>query len=336
MTAAKLSNGQRLLAIGVVLLGLALTPIAFVVMYVTVTDLLRPSLGVLAWTVPVGTEVGFIGLFLADLLLEWAGKPLRWLPAVPYLLAAASIALNALAGDHALAGVLGHEVLPAVFFGYLIAGKSAVRRLAVSDEARRHEIALADAKAHARDMLRSACGPFWHLTAPVLLRRQLRSGRLPALVLEAVETGEAVTWEPAVEAWIASSVTLPERTREALRVAREAVPASTPEPVPAQAPALSPDVPETVPETAPRTSPGRAPKPVTKPALKLTAARSRGMSPEQVAEHVSAMLDEYGENVSLSKIRADLHVGADKATAALEIARRGRAQVVPIGARKQA
>jgi hypothetical protein len=45
------------------------------------------------------------------------------------------------------------------------------------------------------------------------------------------------------------------------------------------------------------------------------------MSPERVAEHVSAMLEEYGD-VSLNRVKDDLHVGTEKAQAALGIARR--------------
>lgn len=336
-----MSTGQRWLAVGVAAFGLVLTPIAFAVMYVTVTGLLRPSFGSLAWTVPVGTEAGFIGLFLADLLLEWIRKPLWWLPAVPYLLAAVSVALNALAGAGAPAGILGHEVLPVVFFGYLIAAKAIVRRFALTDESRQQEIALRDAKAHARDMLRSALGVGWRFRTPVLLRRQLRSGRLPAKVMEATTSGSATEWEDAVEAWIAAAVTLPERTAEALRAARAEPVRSTPADVPEAAAEASPEtVPEHAPDTAepaPRTHSQARPKRPSRPALKLTAARSRSMSPDKLAEHVEAMFAEYGEAaVSVNKIKADLSVGTDKAAKARAIAVAGRARVVPFGDRRQA
>jgi hypothetical protein len=38
----------------------------------------------------------------------------------------------------------------------------------------------------------------------------------------------------------------------------------------------------------------------------------------------------------VNRVKADLHVGTDKANVALEIARRNRARVVPIGERRQA
>jgi hypothetical protein len=60
------------------------------------------------------------------------------------------------------------------------------------------------------------------------------------------------------------------------------------------------------------------------------------MSPDRLAEHVGAMLDEYDGDVSVNKIKTDLSVGADKAKAALEIARKNRTRVVSIGERRQA
>jgi hypothetical protein len=260
----KLSGGQRWLAAGVVTLGLALTPIAFGVMYVTVTDLLRASFGTLAWTVPVGTEVGFLGLFLADLLLEWIHKPLRWLHSAPYVLAAVSLCLNALAARGSLAATLGHAVLPLVFFGYLLAAKAVVRRLVADDDARRHEVALADARAHAHDILRSALGVFWRFRAPVLLRRQLRSGRLPAKVLEAVESGArfggATIWEPAVETWITAAVVLPERFAGVLAAARAEASQSTPVSAPGGASGGTASDPAGVPADASGATPGSTPQ----------------------------------------------------------------------------
>jgi hypothetical protein len=283
MTAPKLSGGQRWLAVGVVTLGLALTPIAFGVMYVTVTDLLRASFGTLAWTVPVGTEVGFLGLFLADLLLEWIHKPLRWLHAAPYVLAAVSLCLNALAARGSLAATLGHAVLPLVFFGYLLAAKAVVRRLVADDDARRHEVALADARAHAHDILRSAFGVFWRLHAPVLLRRQLRSGRLPAKVLEAIESGArfggATVWEPAVEAWITTAVVLPERFAGVLAAARAEASQSAPASVIRSALEVAPggigSDPGGVPADASGTAPGSVPQ--SAPAARgVTSGRASG------------------------------------------------------------
>ena len=103
---------------------------------------------------------------------------------------------------------------------------------------------------------------------------------------------------------------------------------------PGTAPEASPGVtPEASPETVPGARlehasearsgarPKHVPEQARKPALKLAPGKARDMSPEQVAEHVAAMLEEYGE-VSVNKIKKDLHVATGKAQAALEIARR--------------
>jgi hypothetical protein len=348
---ARLSGGQRWLAAGVAAFGLVLTPIAFAVMYVTVTGLLRPYFGGLAWTVPVGTEAGFVGLFLADLLLEWIRKPLWWLPAVPYLLAAVSVALNALAGGGALAGILGHEVLPAVFFGYMIAAKAVVRRLALTDEDRARSLAMADARAHARDILRSALGFWWRQKTPLLLRRQLRSGRLPALVMGAVATGRAAEWEPAVEGWIAAAVALPERFAESLRAAREEASASPREalaealPERPAAPAGPPPraLPASPPEGLPAAPPaplGEAPaRPSRRPA-RLVPARA---SDDDLAGLLMPRLAE-GADLSATgaiKIIRDAaggkgSIGHERAGKVLALAREQSSRVVQFGERRQA
>lgn len=339
MHAPRLTSGQRWLAAGVILFGLTLTPIAFAVMYVTVTRLLQPYMGGLAWTVPVGTEAGFAGLFLADLLLEWVRKPLWWLPAVPYALALVSVALNALAGGGAPAGILGHEVLPIVFFGYIVAGKSAVRRLAVSEDHRQRETALADARAYARDMLRSSLGFWWRRRTPLLLRRQLRSGRLPALVMAAVETGVATEWEPAVEAWVASAVALPERFSGTLAAARAEASAPSPAGPPASVPAPPPPAPAEAPrETAPEGPREPSPRPARKPSRLVPARASDADLADLLAPRISAGEDLSATGVvkAIREAAGGKSIGHERAGKVLALARQQAARVVPIGERRQA
>lgn len=323
------TDGQKALAVVIAFLAVAVTPVFFAVMFISVDTLLRPSFGWLAWTVPVATEISFTILYLLELLLEWKDRPSALLRLAPYLFAVSSLALNILAAHGEPAAALGHAVVTCAFFVPALVIKAAVRRFLVTGEERQREVMHADACAHARDILRSSLGVLWRWRAPVLLRRQLRSGRLPAKVLEAVENGAryggATVWEPAVEAWITSAVTLPERVAGALRAARAAAAPPVPEPSPGED---SGDASRAV----PRARPGHAPR----PALKLTAARSRGMSPDRLAEHVEAMLEANGGTVSVNKIKTDLRVGTDKAKAALEIARASRSRVVPIGERRQA
>jgi hypothetical protein len=317
----ELTSGQRTLATVIATLALLVSPLFFAVMFATVNHLLASSFGWLAWTVPVATELSFVILYLLEMLLEWLDSAPGWLRVAPYPFAVASLALNVYAAHGNVPGMIGHAVVTVAFFLPLIALKAAVHRLTASDEDRRRATAVADAIAHARDILRAA-DRWWRLRAPLMLRRQLRTRRLPAAVMEAINqgaaSGGAAMWEPAVEAWITRSLVLPEGVSAQLAAARrEAI-----ESVPQRAPEASPETaPEVTPETASRAHPKPSAKPAAKVALKLTAAKSRSMSPERVAEHVSAMLEEYGD-VSLNRVKADLSVGTEKAQAALGIARR--------------
>lgn len=226
------TRAHRWLAAGFVLFGAALAPIAFTVMLITVTRLLRPSFGWWAWAVPVGTEAGFLGFFCADLLAEWRRRPLKILRAAPYLLAAVSLGLNALAGRSDPAFILGHAALPVVFFGYVVVAELLVRRLAVTDDERATEVALKDAAAMARDLLRERLGVFWRLRAPSLLRRQIRAGRFPSAVRQAAETryGPHDALEKAVTAWMAASLTRGVKVAAEMDAARRA---AVPQPDPA-------------------------------------------------------------------------------------------------------
>jgi hypothetical protein len=325
---SKLTRGQHILAAFIVILAAALTPVFFTVMFVSVTHLLTGSFGAWAWTVPVATEISFTLLYLLYLLLVWLGRAPGWLWLAPFPFAAASLWLNVYSARGNLPGMVGHGVVTVAFFIPLLALKSAVRRLSVSDEERLRSAAVEDAIAHARDILRAA-DPWWRFRAPVLLRRQIRSRRLPAAVADAISEGVmfggAAKWEPAVEEWITRSLVLPEGVSAQLAAAREAASRSMPQAEPVACPEPTPGP---VPEPALRPRPKRAPEHAPKVALKLTAAKSRSMPAERVAEHVSAMLEEYGD-VSLNRVKTDLSVGTEKAQRALEIARRNRT-VVPM------
>lgn len=228
-------TGQKWLTAAVTILGAALMPLAFIVMLLTVNRVLWPYMGDWAWSVPIGTELGFTGLFLLDLLLEWLQRPNPWLRVPPYVFAAASLWLNIAAAHGSAAAAVGHAVLPLVFFGYLLAAKAAIRSLSVSDAARARKTAHADARAHARDILRAELGRAWRIHAPVLLRRQLRTGRLPAAVFAAIDSGVgyggATVWEPAVESWVTGALTRGDMVKASVsQVRRDIVTASQPTP----------------------------------------------------------------------------------------------------------
>lgn len=273
----RLSGGQRVLATAILLLALAVTPIFFIVMFLTVNKMLGPGFDGWAWTVPVATEAVFMLLFLWALLMEWMRRPKRALWLAPYPFAVMSAFLNVWAARGTVPGMAGHLAVTLAFFVPVTFAKTGVRSLLVTDPERERSLALADARAHARDILRSALGPLWRWRAPVLLRRQLRSGRLPASVMAAVESCDAARWERSVETWITAAVVLPERFAGVLAAARaeasQSAPAGAPDVtsgvtgneaagVPADASGVTPgSAPQSAPESAPAVrgvTPGRA------------------------------------------------------------------------------
>ena len=330
---------QILLAAFAALFAASITPLFFAGMFVTVWDLLRGAgYGSWPWMVPLAGEGVFMVLFLSDLLLVLRRKPRGRLRFAPYLFAAGSLALNAMAGHGRAAATAGHVLVTLAFFVMVIEGEEVFRKLAVADRDARVAEMMADARRYAIDVVRDRRGYWWRLRVPALLRRDIATGRLCDEVRQAVEMavsiGRSSGWRKPVLDWVAAELRLTDEAEAADREALERITRSTPA-------ALVPDMPETVtPDTSepapgarPQASAKRAPERTSEhappPALKLTAARSRSMAPDKLAEHVAVMLDEYGE-VSVNRVKEDLHVGTDKAKAALDIARRRRLSVVPM------
>jgi hypothetical protein len=351
-TPRALTRGQKLLALLAVVLELALAPVFFIVMFVTVNNLLGPSFGFWAWTVPVATELTFALLLVLAILFEWMRRPVPALWKLPYLFAGLSSFMNVWAGKGSVAGIAGHLAVTAAFFVPLGFAKTTVKKLIVTPAERQRAQAIADARAHATDVLRSALGPFWRQRTPLLLRRQIRSGRLPAAVMAAVETADAARWEPAVQAWITAAVTLPARVAEALRAAsavRVATPsAEAPEDVPepvaeetAESRRQGSAKPPRTPSGAPsRRTPGRGSERGSGHAL-LVPARA---SDEDLAALVVPLLAK-GEEVSQTRTVKIVReaaggktgIGPERAGRVLDLARRVHSgEVVPIGKRQTA
>lgn len=341
---SSLTEGQKWLLAGFGTLGAILTPLSFLVMFLTVNALLAPYMHGWAWTVPIGTEAGFLGLFLADVLLEARRRPALLLHLAPYGFAAVSLWLNAEAARGDTVGMVGHSVLPMVFFGYLLAAKLLARRMSVTDRERQAETAIADATAHARDILRAA-DRWWRFRAPVLLRRQLRSRRLPASVLEAVEAGVsdggASRWEPAVEAWITRSLALPEGVSALLAAARaeasETTLQSDPRSVPESALVVAAEVPPAVtPEV-----PTKVPPAVTPKTRRVVPAKaSNDTLADLILEHSEdpAGLNPYQVNKILKAHCGGKGVGEARASLLVDLAQRVHREhrIVAIGERRQA
>jgi hypothetical protein len=295
---ARLTAGQQWLAAGYVIFGLALTPISFIVMLLTVQKLLAPTLGFWAWSVPVGTEAGFIGLFCADLLLEWKHRPLRVLRLAPYLFAAISLALNVIAARGVVSGILGHAVLPLVFFGYILVAEAVVRRLSVTEDERALEVAMADALAHARDLARDRLGVFWRLRCPSLLSRQIRSGRATAAVRDAAASGVQADLEAEVGRWVAAGLAVTAKAEVTAEMARQEITRT-----PAAAPAA-----EHLPKALPEVSAAPVPKAITegtaKPSVSAVQRVRRLGGRKATDEDIrSAIREMYADGGKVTKYR---------------------------------
>lgn len=322
---------------------------AFVEIYQTVTHLVHPWFGDWAWIVPASAEGMFTALYIGWVLLELRDDPPR---RVRYLtagfLAACGLGsywLNIYAAHGVVPSAVAHGVVVTAFFGVLIFGKVLLRRLNVTPSQRAMEGAMGDARQYAIDLVRAEKGLLWRWRGdiPSLLRRYILTGRLSHEVREAVRLavsiGRTSGWEAAVREWVfgPDGLSLATLARETSRmavsdIARQAR-GSEPEPELGASPAAE-NVPEAAPQARSQARPKRVPEHASKAALKLAPGLARGMSPDKVAEHVIAMIEEYGD-ASVNRVKKDLCVGTEKATAALEIAKREMRSrtVVPMTAR---
>lgn len=309
---------RRSLIAGAILL----SPAFFIVMFRTVTALVRPSFGVWAWTVPVATEGCFLLLYGLDILLEWARKPKGWLRFTPYPFAAASLVLNVWADKDSLGGMLGHAIVTVAFFLPVIAAESAVRDLAVTDAEMRMREAVADARQYAIDLCRSRRGRLWRWRIPVLLRTQILTGRLPDEVRDAITEmlGEGRTsgWQAPVREWVLGpdGLNLSVQAEVASRRAAQDITRTAPEPSPETAPA-----PLAAP--SPRRAPGTAPVSAIRRAQKLQRKATDEDILAAFREHAAE-----GHEPSVTWAKKALPVGVDRARRLL--AEYQREQPVPI------
>jgi hypothetical protein len=91
-----------------------------------VAEAVEPSFGGLAWSVPVGVDVGIAVFTALDLLLARVGMRMSWLRLVPWVLVATTIYLN-VAGEHDPVAAVAHGVLPALWVIAVEAGSHVVR-----------------------------------------------------------------------------------------------------------------------------------------------------------------------------------------------------------------
>lgn len=95
-------------------LACALGLLGFVNSFARVQAAARPSFGSLAFTVPLGIDLGIAVFAALDIVLARLDMRLRWLRLIPWALTAATVALN-VSGEPSLFGRVAHAVLPALW-----------------------------------------------------------------------------------------------------------------------------------------------------------------------------------------------------------------------------
>jgi hypothetical protein len=107
------SNEFTAVAVVAALVGV-LGLLGFVNSFAAVADAARPSFGGLAWSVPLGIDLG-IAIFAAlDIVLARLDMRVRWLRFIPWALTAATVYLN-VAEESTVFGRIAHAVLPALW-----------------------------------------------------------------------------------------------------------------------------------------------------------------------------------------------------------------------------
>ena len=190
---------------------------AFVVIYRTVTGLVSPWFGAWSWIVPASAEGMYLCTHAARAWLELHYRPLRPPLRVRLVLVgfsaacmAASYWLNIASAHGNVNDAISHGAVVTAFFGTIIIGQILIRHLKITADERTLMAAMDDARRYAVDMVAATAGRWWWAPfsrkVPSLLKRRLRSGRLPDAVREAVavaaEDGRTGGWEDAVKVWV--------------------------------------------------------------------------------------------------------------------------------------
>ena len=341
--AARWTAVQATLAVTAAVVAVVITPLFFASLFTTVWDLLKTShYGSGPWIVPLACEGVFMILFLMDVVLVLRHKPRGRLRSAPYLFAAGSLVLNFLAGRGYVAATAGHVMVTLAFFVMVIEGEEAIRKLAVADRDARAADMMADARRYAIDVVRDRRGRLWRWKVPVLLRRDIRTGRLcdevRASVELAVSIGRTSGWRQPVLDWVTRELRLTDEAEAADRKALEKITRKSSEATAQDTPGetsgdASPDDSQNGPQKGAETTAQDSPEALPR----LTAAKAKTMTPAQLAPYVEALMDEHGK-VPVSRVMDRCHVGQPKAKLAVEEAARLRRRrtVVAIGERKQA
>jgi hypothetical protein len=86
----------------------------------------QPSFGVMAWSVPLGIDLGIAVFAALDIVLGRLNMRLRWLRSIPWTLTGATIYLN-VASEHTAFGRVAHAVLPVLWVIAVEVGAHVIR-----------------------------------------------------------------------------------------------------------------------------------------------------------------------------------------------------------------
>jgi hypothetical protein len=291
----RLTDGQRralILAVVAIMAGMA---IGFLSSFLTLYGAAEVHGWRFPWRLPLSVDFGILAYVVLDHLAVTLGSRSRWLHIAAWSLAAFTIWANAAVSttggtvwrviDAAMPAlwVLGVEALrftwkrvhedQAAKADRIPAGRYLAAPLATARMRRRmwltaetsypRAVAIEDARLHAADLIRAAIEADASMTVPGALRRAVRTGRLPASVIAAVDGGlrfgGASEWEPEVASWITSRLTLPERLAAQLRNERQSIAAEVvPVAIEAPSPEVTPEPIQDAPQSPPRKSSGSA------------------------------------------------------------------------------
>jgi hypothetical protein len=239
------------------------------------------------------------------------------------------------------------------FFFTVIEGEEAIRKLAVADRDARVAEMMTDARRYAIDVVRDRKGRLWRWRVPVLLRRDILTGRLCDEVRQAVElavsVGRTSGWRQPVLEWVTRDLRLTDEAEAADERARIAISdaASRSASVPSDGrPSVASDEMPTAlaTEAASVPTPEVATEPAAAGTTEVTPKRRRAAlakaTDDELADLVLPLFDDLAEvkkyNVikAIREARGGRGISDERAGRILELARRKR--VVPIGERKRA
>lgn len=125
----KATIGDKI-SIGVIaVMTLALGVIGFVNSFKNVAEAAEPAFGALAWTVPLGIDIGIAVFSILDIVLARLDMRMRFLRMIPWALTVATIYLN-VAGETSLFGIVAHTVLPMLWVVAVEVGAHILRKRA--------------------------------------------------------------------------------------------------------------------------------------------------------------------------------------------------------------